>query len=155
MTSRSRGFTLVEIMVVVVIVGLLTLLAVPAFNVVRKNSQSTRLINDYRQIKSAIEVYVLENGEWPADLAPGEFPPELEGYISAELFEGDYMIDGNWDWDGYDVHDPFAGVTFIPPGDRDEIMVRVDESLDDGDLSTGIFQKSLITAGGYTYLLEQ
>lgn len=61
--SRSRaGFTLVEIMIVVVIIGLLAMLAIPAFQKVRTNSQDKAVMNNARQMAAAADQYLLENG---------------------------------------------------------------------------------------------
>lgn len=150
---RRRGFTLVEIMIVVVIIGILTLLALPAFRIVRRNSQATLLANDYRAFKSVLEVYALENGEWPSDTGPGQFPPELAGYIQSGIF-ADYAISGSWDWEGYDVHS-LAGMTFIPTDDMSEVFAKVDAILDDGALGTGNFRMGVIAGNGYTYIFEE
>ena len=58
----SKGFTLVEIMIVVVIIGLLAAMAIPAFQKVRQSSQDKAVLNNARQLAAAADQYFLENG---------------------------------------------------------------------------------------------
>lgn len=61
--NSKKGFTLVEIMIVVVIIGLLAAMAIPAFQKVRQNSMHSKMDNDARQIASAAQQYFLENNQ--------------------------------------------------------------------------------------------
>ena len=58
----NEGFTLVEIMIVVVIIGLLAAMAIPAFQKVRQSSQDKAVLNNARQLSAAADQYYLENG---------------------------------------------------------------------------------------------
>lgn len=58
----SHGFTLVEIMIVVVIIGLLAAMAIPAFQKVRVASQDKAVLNNARQMAAAADQYYLEYG---------------------------------------------------------------------------------------------
>ncbi len=104
----KTGFTLVEIMIVVAIIGLLAAIAIPNFVRSRAKSQATACINNMRQIDSAIEQFSLEHGlkagdaiSWPNDLTPyiklnaagsipgcpagGSYTPTLVGNIPSIL----------------------------------------------------------------------
>jgi prepilin-type N-terminal cleavage/methylation domain-containing protein len=60
-TSKKAGFTLVEIMIVVAIIGLLAAIAIPNFVKARSTSQQNACINNLRQMDGAMEDYALEN----------------------------------------------------------------------------------------------
>jgi type IV pilus assembly protein PilA len=60
--GSNKGFTLVEIMIVVVIIGLLAAMAIPAFQKVRTASQDKAVLNNARQLGAAADQYFLENG---------------------------------------------------------------------------------------------
>jgi type IV pilus assembly protein PilA len=58
----KKGFTLVEIMIVVVIIGLLAAMAIPAFDKVRTNAREKTIVNNLRVIASAGQQYILSEG---------------------------------------------------------------------------------------------
>ena len=60
--SSRKGFTLVEIMIVVVIIGLLAAMAIPAFQKVRVASQDKAVLNNAREFSAAADQYYLEAG---------------------------------------------------------------------------------------------
>jgi type IV pilus assembly protein PilA len=62
-TQNKKGFTLVEIMIVVVIIGLLAAMAIPAFQKVRETAVGKAMTNDARQLASAAQQYMLEESQ--------------------------------------------------------------------------------------------
>ena len=85
MKNRNKhelGFTLVEIMIVVVLIGLLAAMAYPAFQKVVENSSDKRADNDGRQIASAAQQYLLEN---PGTLVVSITVDSATGQISGVL----------------------------------------------------------------------
>lgn len=57
----SKGFTLIEILIVVVIIGLLTFMAVPAYNKVKQNAKNKEIVNNLKTIAAAGTQYILES----------------------------------------------------------------------------------------------
>jgi prepilin-type N-terminal cleavage/methylation domain-containing protein len=76
-TQKLAGFTLVEIMIVVAIIGLLASIAIPNFVTSRKNAQATACINNIR-IQGAKDMWAIEAKKGSTD-TPSE--GELQPYI--------------------------------------------------------------------------
>lgn len=75
--KKKQGFTLVEIMIVVAIIGLLAAIAIPSFVKARNTSRQNACINNLRQIDGAKEQLALEQnltqGETPVDTQVNEY----------------------------------------------------------------------------------
>src|SRR5688572_3052056 len=79
-TNRKSGFTLVEIMIVVAIIGLLAAIAIPNFVKARTTAQKNACINNLRQIDGGMEQWALENKKVTGDaIADTDVAPYLKG----------------------------------------------------------------------------
>jgi type IV pilus assembly protein PilA len=145
---RRRGFTLVEIMIVVVIIGLLAALAIPAFARVKQRAQNSRVANDLRVFAQAFDTYLMENGAWPADAAPGVVPTELVGRLPA-AWSKPTPIGGLYEWDNEPALKSLTLYQTTAPMTQ---MLAIDALIDDGNSATGNLQ---FNGTEWHYLLQQ
>lgn len=151
--TNTKAFTLVEIMIVVVIIGLLAAMAIPAFSRVREKSRNTALANDLRAFAQAFEAYALETGGFPPDSNIGVVPPAMTGgtsLLDVDRFAATTPIGGRYDWD-YNVFGVIAAISVADATITTEQLTAFDATFDDGDLTTGNFRG---TTGRYSYLLQ-
>ncbi|ENX0527820.1 pilin [Neisseria gonorrhoeae] len=67
MNTLQKGFTLIELMIVIAIVGILAAVALPAYQDYTARAQVSEAILLAEGQKSAVTEYYLNNGKWPAD----------------------------------------------------------------------------------------
>ncbi len=154
-----RGFTLVEIMVAVTLLGLLIALAVPTYRRFQRKSQNTTFVNNLRLFTQAFETYAMKYGAWPPDKDPGVIP-EVDAVhtMHGEFRDVDWLagaLGGQWKWNlasGSGVH-PKASISIVGVTADVAQMTDIDKMIDDGDLTTGIFKKGSV-AGTYTYTVQ-
>jgi prepilin-type N-terminal cleavage/methylation domain-containing protein len=65
----ARGFTLIEILIVVAILGILAAIAVPALNTYGKTARQSTLVSTVHTLRSQIQAYRLQHGDELPDLA--------------------------------------------------------------------------------------
>lgn len=146
--SRVLAFSLVEIMVVVVIIGLLAAMALPAFRQVNMRSKASAVSNDLRTFSTAFITYNLQNGRWPANGDPGVIPPELVNALPP-AFTQKTPLGGVYKW-SFDVSaDGVTAKAAIlietesaanPVSDDTDLRLLLDRQLDDGNLNDGMVQ---------------
>lgn len=67
-SGRSSGFTLIEILVALVVIGLLSAISIPMYNDYLDRARLTVSINTMETVRKAIDDYYMVNGTYPPDL---------------------------------------------------------------------------------------
>jgi type IV pilus assembly protein PilA len=158
MGHRDRsGFTMVEIMIVVLLIALLSAIALPGFRKARTQTQLTNVANDITVFGDAFDLYALERGGYPPDYhlgAPYNLPnAAMEEYLNGEKWAATTSVGGNYNWEGPDSC-PYAGISIFGATASEDVMRQLDEIMDDGDLTSGMFRK-VAANNRYTYILEE
>jgi general secretion pathway protein G len=74
--AMKRGFTLIELLVVIAIIGVLSSVVLASLNTARMKARDTSRISQLAQIRTALELYYLDNGSYP----PSECGHDCNGY---------------------------------------------------------------------------
>jgi prepilin-type N-terminal cleavage/methylation domain-containing protein len=150
--GTSIGFTIVELLIVIVVIGILAAIVIVAYNGIQNSANATAIADSFKKFDKAMTLYVTKEGysAWPleGDLAGGR----LTDMISSVSGLKDYMQSApnvagisptawRYDYDG-DVYNgcsaSASGASLYVAGLTDQDMAqRVDDILDDGNLSCG------------------
>lgn len=69
----NKGFTIVELLIVIVVIGILAAITVVSYNGISDRATDARIQNDIRQVYGLIEAYAAQNGSYPATSStPGD-----------------------------------------------------------------------------------
>jgi prepilin-type N-terminal cleavage/methylation domain-containing protein len=145
-----RGFTLIEILIVVVILGLLAAITVPLFVDSSDDARMSAFVSSLKIYQRAESLYRFENSEYLVDSSSGEVPAGFADYIDTGNWTSVTPIGGVWDTEFNDNGVTSAlGVHFNGEGETrdDAYMQQIDAIVDDGNLGTGGFRR--IAAGRY------
>lgn len=93
--AKRGGFSLIELLVAMSIVGILAGLAIPNMRNVTFRARATAVFGDLNVIRQATLDYNADANAWPAEVASGVIPPELNGYLpDGFTFDGEgYELD--------------------------------------------------------------
>ena len=100
----TAGFTLVELMVVVLIISVLASIAVPSFIRVQRRAKTTTIVNDFRTFAAAFDTYAQENGTWPAESAAGVTPTGMSTLLNSTAWERKTAMGGQYNWENNQMH---------------------------------------------------
>ena len=148
--NRKSAFTLVEILIVVVILGILAAIVIPQFSNASGQAARNTFVAQVKQFATDYELRLAREGSLPADVGPGTLPAGMEDYIDTGGWARPTPVGGRWDWD-FEQFGVTAAVSVYQPTATTDDFLLIDQAIDDGDLSTGSFRSR---SDGYMFVIR-
>ena len=148
------GFTLLEIMLVVSIIGLLVAIAIPSFMKHRQHVEDVTFMNDMRLLLASLERQAITEGDYPDECPAGIVPRGFIEYMPRHFdWSKKTSIGGYWDWE-HKIGDDgeIIGLAVRNPNRTTIQMKAIDAKLDDGSIYTGSFRRQ---DDGYIYIITE
>lgn len=141
--TRAGAFTIIELVIVIVILGLVATIAIPRLSMAAQTTRATAITQSLSAFSRALIQYRDTHGLWPADSPTASAPPEIADLIDVRAWESRIDRLGRWD---FEMNDSGVGAAVGIVVDDDspvarELCEQIDHALDDGDLNTGRFRK--------------
>jgi prepilin-type N-terminal cleavage/methylation domain-containing protein len=112
MKTNRRGFSFIELLVVMIVLGVLTRLGIPRYKDMKQRAIAASIIGDVRALRSAAYTYYADKNTWPAEVGAGVLPSELLTYLPQQFafIKPGYQLD--WDvWSASASQESMVGVT--------------------------------------------
>ena len=142
--SNSRGFSLIEVMIVLVVLGILASMVIPQFAAAENQAAQVVFARSVARFNEAAQIYYTATGNYLEDSSSGVMPTGWEPYVDELSWTKATPIGGVWDFElnSYGITSGF-GVHFLDADENpgDAYMLEIDLLIDDGDLATGSFRK--------------
>jgi len=150
---RDAGFTLIEVLTVVAIIGILVNIAVPVFRHQIKKAQAVRVVEDFLTVQRAVLQYYADHSVFPRDRGTGREPKELQPYLKHAIAWRNPLPGVDYDWEnwarknGKPKHRRTGVLYGFSIKTRDQDLVRAIEEVYDGEFHHTLGRK-------YTFVIE-
>jgi prepilin-type N-terminal cleavage/methylation domain-containing protein len=106
--ADARGYSLIELLVVMLIIGIVASIALPNLVHARQRAQAAAIVSDFSTVRTIAIEYFSKNSHWPADAGPGVVPAELAPLLEGRVNWSQGPVDYEWEnWatpDGRPTH---------------------------------------------------
>jgi prepilin-type N-terminal cleavage/methylation domain-containing protein len=85
MRGRRSGFTIIELLMTLTVVGLLSAIAVPKFRDVRRRSMAAQVLGDFDVLRHAAMSFYADSGYFPDESDEGEVPASMKRYLPEQF----------------------------------------------------------------------
>lgn len=128
--KQNQGFSLIEIMIAVTVLGIIALLWIPSYRLIVDKSEATTTANDMRTFTDAVEFYSTAEGSYPSSMNHSAIPDLISQYLPAVWRNGDLS------WSYVNTSENIY-VQLNNLGFTAEQFLRLDHIIDDGNIVTG------------------
>lgn len=119
MRRNRRGFTIIEMLMVMIVLGLLSAIALLKFIDLRATARTAALVGDFRAVTVAVFNYYADREEFPPEAGAGSVPNGLRPYLSGGLVNSFARPEYVLDYDNLRVDDtPLIAISVTTPDDK-------------------------------------